>query len=117
MSESKLQADIITALCLDTRVAWVMAVTTGTFKVKGGYTTVGTYSMEDMKRRTGMADIVGQLTTGQSLAIEVKLSGETPSKEQTEFLALVGRNNGVSGWATSIHEAYEILDSANIRRI
>lgn len=111
--ETDLQSNIVQALGRLPQVAWVMVVTTGKYRMKGGsFVTTGYYhDTADMQSKTGMSDIIGQLKTGQFLAIEVKLPGETPSDEQYYFIDMVEKNGGVSGWVTSVDEALGIVGS------
>lgn len=111
MKESDIQSAIMIALGEHPLVAWCMVITTGKFRVKGGFITVGHYITEEQKRLTGMSDVVGMLSTGAFFSIETKKPGEEPTKEQYEFLDLVSRNNGVSGYATSPSEAIQIIES------
>jgi len=110
MRESDIQSDIMIALGNHPDVAWCMVITTGKFKVRGGFITVGHYISEDQKRLTGMSDVVGMLNTGRFFCIETKRPKETPTDEQFEFMGLVSRNRGISGWATSATEAIEIIE-------
>lgn len=111
MTESDIQQDIIKALTIHPKVAWCMVVTTGKFKVKGGYITTGHYITEDQKRLTGMSDIIGQLRdSGQLFCIETKKPGEEPTEEQFDFLDVVSKNGGVSGWADSVESALWVIE-------
>jgi hypothetical protein len=93
MKESDIQSAIMTTLGAHPRVVWVMVVTTGKFRVKGGFITTGHYITDDQKRLTGMSDIIGMMTNGAFLAIETKRPGEKPTNEQHAFLELVSRIN------------------------
>lgn len=110
MKESDIQSDIMIALCSHPSIAWCMVVTTGNFKVKGGYIKVGHYISEDQKRLTGMGDIIGQRTDGKFFALEVKKDKNTPTDEQLNFIALVVKNNGVAGWCTCVETAINIIE-------
>jgi len=110
MRESDIQSEIMTALGSHPLVVWVMVVTTGQFKVRGGYITTGHYMTEHCRSTTGMSDIIGMMVSGASLAIETKKPGEEPTNEQYAFIELVGRNGGISGWATNAKEAIEIIE-------
>ena len=110
MKESDIQSDIMIALGEHPMVAWCMVVTTGNFRVKGGYISVGHYISEDRRRLTGMHDIIGMLTNGKFFSVETKRPNETPTKEQFEFMDLVIRNGGVSGWAANVKEAIQIIE-------
>lgn len=110
VKESSIQQDIMKMLCLHKDVAWAMVVTTGQFRVKGGYIYTGHYATEDMIRKTGMSDIIGQLKDGRFFSIETKRPGEKPSPEQYEFMGHVLANKGVAGWASNVEEALKILE-------
>lgn len=112
MRESPIQQDIVSMLSLHHRVAWCMVITTGKFKVKGGYIVTGHYIDEDQKRRTGMSDIIGQLRDGRIFVIETKRPGNTPEDHQAEFIEMVKQNRGVAGWADNVETAKWIIDNA-----
>lgn len=115
MSESDIQQDVVKMLCLHPKVAWCMVITTGKFKVKGGYVTTGHYIDETQRRFSGMSDITGQLKDGRFLAIETKQPGEKPTDIQRYFMDLVRKNGGVSGWADNVEDAKIIIDSEYLR--
>ena len=110
MKESDIQSAIMNELGAHPRVVWVMVVTTGKFRVKGGYITTGHYMTEHCRTTTGMSDIIGMMVTGAFLAIETKKPDEEPTPEQHEFLELVSRNGGISGWCDSVKGALEIVE-------
>lgn len=110
MTESEIQTDIVKMLCEHPRVAWVMVVTTGKFKVKGGYVTVGHYITEDQRRLTGMSDIIGQMRDGRVLVVETKKPKEVPTVEQYEYMELVNSNGGLGFWADSVRMAMQWLE-------
>ena len=106
MKESEIQREIKEALQMHPRVAWCKVNTTGTFKGMTGGRPIKIGLI-------GESDIIGQLKgTGRFFAIEVKVPGELPTQKQMDFLAMVADHNGVSGWATSITEAEQIINDA-----
>ena len=105
MRESDIQSDIMNMLLKHPKVVWAMVITTGVFKVKGGCITTGHYMSDVQKRKTGMSDILGMLKNGKTFSIETKKSGEEPTKEQYDFMALVNRHGGLSFWADSVEKA------------
>ena len=113
MKESDIQSAIMIALGEHPDVAWCMVVTTGNFRVKGGYISVGHYISEDQKRLTGMSDIIGMLTSGKFFSVETKRPKEKPTKEQYGFMDLVTRNGGISGWCSSVNGAIDIIENKN----
>lgn len=110
MKESDIQSAVMCALGEHPLVTWCMVVTTGGFKVKGGYITVGHYITEDQKRLTGMSDVIGMLKDGRFFCIETKKPGEEPTDEQFAFMGLVSKNGGVSGWADCVEQAIQIVE-------
>ena len=110
MKESDIQSDIMIALGEHPLVAWCMVVTTGVFKVKGGFITVGHYISEDQKRLTGMSDVIGMLKDGRFFCVETKRPKEKPTAEQDGFMTLVANNGGVSGWANCVEGAINIIE-------
>lgn len=112
MSETTVQNAILDMLIVNHKVAWCMAITTGQFKVKGGFVTVGHYIDEAGKRMTGMSDIMGQLIDGRLFAIEVKQPGKEPTKEQLDYIDMVNKNGGVAFWCDNVSDAKEAIDAA-----
>ncbi len=55
--------------------------------------------------------MLGQLVTGQFLAIECKREREAPTEEQAAFLAQVERANGLAILARSIADVQRGLDA------
>jgi len=109
MSESKLQAKIVKALMQHPKVKWVMVITSGTVKLGKFYFKIGKYHYLG-DTHDGVSDILGQMTDGSMLAIEVKLPGKKPTEDQTKFLNIVKMNNGVSGWVDNVKDALDLLD-------
>jgi len=94
MKESDIQSEIMNMLLVHPKVSWCMVITTGKFRIKGGYITTGHYMSDVQKQKTGMSDILGMLKNGKTLAIETKVPGKEPTPEQYEFMDLVNRNGG-----------------------
>ena len=109
MKESDIQQAIMTELGTHPSVVWAMVVTTGKFRVKGGFIITGHYMTEHCRTTIGMSDIIGMMVNGAFLAIETKRPGEEPTNEQHAFLELVSRNGGISGWCSSVDGALEII--------
>jgi len=101
MKESDIQSDVMIALGNHPDVAWVYVTSAGSFRVRGGYVTVGF---------KGLSDILGQMRDGRLIALEIKKPKEKPKPEQFEFLDLVSKNGAVSGWCTCVSEAIEIIE-------
>lgn len=99
--ETKLQNEIIAALCLNGCVA--RNHTVGLFyTMYGGKVRVGT---------EGESDIMGhRKSDGMAFYIEVKLPGEKPRPEQQRFLDAMVRAGAIAGCAHSIEEALEIVN-------
>lgn len=98
--ETKLQNEIIAALCLNGCVA--RNHTVGLF-----------YTMYGEKVRVGTegeSDIMGhRKSDGMAFYIEVKLPREKPRPEQQKFLDAMVRAGALAGCAHSIEEALEIV--------
>ena len=99
--ETKLQNEIIAALCLNGCVA--RNHTVGLFyTMYGGKVRVGT---------EGESDIMGhRKSDGMAFYIEVKLPGEKPRPEQQRFLDAMVRAGAIAGCAHSTEEALEIVN-------
>lgn len=101
--ETRLQNQIIVALCENGCVAWNHTV--GEFYTKyGGRVKIGHH---------GEADIRGhRRSDGKALYIEVKLPGEHPRPDQKQFLEAMRNSGAISGCAHSVEEALDIVKSA-----
>ena len=82
-------------------IAWVYVTSAGSFRVRGGYMTVGV---------KGMPDILGQMRNGKMLGIEVKKVGEQPKPDQHKFIDLINKNNGIAGWCCNVQGALDIIE-------
>jgi hypothetical protein len=57
----------------------------------------------------GCSDLLGQLKTGNLLAIECKRPGERATEEQAAFLAIVNANRGCAGCCDSVEAVEKLL--------
>lgn len=98
--ETKLQNQIIVALCQNGCVA--RNHTVGQFFTNyGGRVEIG---------KPGEADVWGhRISDGKAFYIEVKLPGETPRKNQLEFLEAMRNAGAIAGWCTSVDEALRMV--------
>jgi hypothetical protein len=87
-TEKDLRVEILSRLQQHSRVAWSHRMYTG---LLGGHGNAKRYTIGF----AGCSDIIGQLTNGQLLAIEVKTLKGNPTKDQQDFLDLVNRNGGI----------------------
>ncbi len=70
---------------------------------------VGALEIDDRTIRfafTGCSDIIGQLRTGQFLAVECKRPGEEPTDDQAEFLWKVWSAGGCAFVATDASDIF-----------
>lgn len=101
--ETALQNKIIVALC--ERGCYAENHTVGDFYTKyGARVSVGT---------PGQSDIYGHRPDGIAFYIEVKMPGETPRKNQLDFIEAMKNTGAIAGWATSIPEALNIVFGGN----
>ena len=109
-SEHDLQAAILLYLAWDPRVAWAHRFNTGAHVVIGQKQD-GTPSRRFVRYAfTGCADLLGQLTTGQLLAIECKRAGGKARAEQKIFLQQVRDAGGLALLARSIADVQDGID-------
>lgn len=85
--ERAVLAAVIKALALHPRVAWAHRLNVGAFRDGDRFIRVGF---------VGCSDIIGQMTDGRFLAVEVKRPGGKPTEAQVEFLGRVARAGGVA---------------------
>lgn len=57
----------------------------------------------------GCADILGQMATGEFMAIECKIGKDKPTGDQAAFLASVDRRGGCAGWVRDSAGAAELI--------
>ena len=75
--------------------------TVGDFYTKyGGRVSVGV---------AGEADVWGHRADGRAFYIEVKLSGETPRRNQLDFIEAMKNSGAIAGWCTSVDEALRLV--------
>ena len=94
--ERDVLAGCLKALALHRRVAWAHRMNVG-----GMVNAAGQHVRFGFN---GCSDIVGQLVTGEFLAIECKRPGERPTDDQVAFLGRVQRAGGVAFVAWSIDD-------------
>lgn len=107
-TEHQTQAAILRYLEVSPRVAWAERMNTGAVKIPAA-------NGRDRFLRFGFPgcpDILGQLTDGRLLAIEVKSPSGRASEAQAAFLALVATHGGVAILARSIDDLTPYLETA-----
>lgn len=104
--EANVQGAVLEFLRYAPTVAWAFRMNTGAakFDKRDGS---GQYFVRF--GFPGMSDILGQMRTGQFLAIECKRRTGRKSDEQKAFIAMVRKHNGLAGFAKSIDDAQAIL--------
>ena len=105
-TEHQVQSAILRYLAVSPRVAWAQRINTGAIKIPapGGRDRFVRFGFP------GCPDILGQLTDGRLLAIEVKSHTGRASEAQADFLALVATHGGVSVLARSIDDVTPLLE-------
>lgn len=104
MKEKEIQKDVLKALQSHPKVAWAYITSAGVAKgVTGGRPFRIGFN--------GLSDILGQMTDGKFLAIEVKQPGKEPTPEQYEFLTKVNADGGVGFWVYSIEQVSQIMNN------
>lgn len=99
-AETALQNRIIVAL--NERGCFAVNHTVGDFYTKyGGRVSVGV---------PGESDIWGHRPDGRAFYIEVKLPGETPRRNQLDFIQAMKNSGALAGWCTSVDEALRIAE-------
>jgi hypothetical protein len=103
MRESDIQSQIMIALGEHPRIAWCYVTSAGSFRVRGGYMTVGV---------KGMPDILGQIKeSGVLFGIEIKKDNGIVSEDQKYFINLINGSGGIAGVARSVSDAIKIIES------
>lgn len=106
--ETSIQYSILEYLRRDRRVVWAERFNSGQLSAlnRDGSSRVVRFGF------TGCADILGQLTDGRILAIEVKTPTGKLSNAQRDFLLKVSNNGGVGCVARSSAGAKNAIDLA-----
>lgn len=105
-TEHQTQAAILRYLEVSPRVAWAQRMNTGAIKIPAP-------SGKDRFLRFGFPgcpDILGQMTDGRLLAIEVKSPSGRATEAQAAFLALVATHGGVAVLARSLDDLTPFLE-------
>ena len=87
------------------RVAWIVRINSGAYKTPDGRFIRYGFA--------GCPDLLGQLTDGRILMIEVKAARGRLTDDQEFMLAKCRANGGVSGVARSIEEAVAIVEGGD----
>ncbi|MBP8283312.1 MAG: VRR-NUC domain-containing protein [Chromatiaceae bacterium] len=105
-TEHQIQAAILRYLAVSPRVAWAERMNTGAIKIPapGGKDRFVRFGFP------GCSDILGQLTDGRLLAIEVKSHTGRASEAQAAFLDLVATHGGVAVLARSLDDLTPFLE-------
>ena len=61
----------------------------------------------------GLSDLVGCTADGRFFALEVKVPGQKPRKNQIDFLNAMRRNGALAGWCDSPESALQIINQNN----
>lgn len=85
--ESDVLKAVLLALRINPRVAWCERMSVGAYKIEDRFVRFGF---------KGCSDIIGQLKTGEFLAVEVKRRNGTVTEAQAEFLGKVERAGGMA---------------------
>ena len=101
VTESEIQRSEKDVLTTHPKVAWFYVTTTGSVRRRGSYITLG---------YPGISDILGQLTNGLLLAVEVKKPGKKPTEVQYEFMLDVVLNGGVAFWVDDPRQVNTFID-------
>lgn len=98
--ERDILAACLQLLAVHPKVAWAERMNTGAMKLDDRYVKFGF---------PGLSDIIGQLTTGQMLAVECKRAGRRPTADQNRFLFVVNNSGGFACWVDSVDRLAVLL--------
>ena len=102
--EKVIQAAVLTYLQYHARVAWVHRMNTGAAR----YVTKGRERFIQFGF-PGCSDILGQMTDGRFLAVEVKRPSGVVTDAQARFLSRVNDNGGLGFIARSVDDVERAL--------
>jgi hypothetical protein len=107
--EKSIQKDVMKLLRKHPKVARVWRQNSMQAKFTDRYGGVRRVNANTAK---GMADIMGVLTNGRMLAIEMKRPGDNPERHQQAFLNSINIAGGLAFVARSVADVIEALNSA-----
>ena len=111
------ETDVLTvvrqALAFDKRVAWVGRFNSGLMWQE----TAGKRRPVRFHDVPGLSDLIGQMTDGRLLALEIKRPGWTKptderERQQAAFIELVLRHGGVAGFVRSVEDVKKLIDAS-----
>ena len=102
--EAACLVEVLRALNAHPRVAWCERQNSGALRAGGRFIKFGW---------RGCSDVLGQLTDGRFLAVEVKAPKGTANPEQIEFLARVRAAGGVAFIARDLRDVHRNLLERN----
>lgn len=108
-SEAQIQKAVLQYLAHHPKVARVWRQNSGTFRERNRD---GSFRYIRANTARGMADIMGLLTDGRTLAIEVKSATGRVSPDQAAFLESIASAGGIAGVCRSIDDAAALLEKA-----
>jgi hypothetical protein len=108
-SEAQTQKAILQYLAHHPKVARVWRQNSGTFRERNRD---GSFRYIRANTARGMADIMGVLTDGRTLAIEVKSATGRVSPDQAAFLESIASAGGIAGVCRSIDDAAALLEKS-----
>jgi hypothetical protein len=95
---SALVAAVVELLNVLPVVAWAAKFNTGQMRSPDGQRVIR-FAFK------GCADVLGQMATGEFMAIECKSATDTPTDDQRAFLERVDRAGGCAGWVRTTQQA------------
>jgi hypothetical protein len=110
--ERQIQAAILRYLRLDHRIAWAERFNAGAARWQGEGADGRQTARYVRFAFRGCSDILGQLTDGRTLAVEVKTRTGRASPAQRAFLHRVASHRGVAVLARSLEDVIRALDGA-----
>jgi hypothetical protein len=99
--ETALHDLIARALRIHPAVAWLVRMNTGQFEIDG---------RRIRAAFVGCPDLLGQMSTGELLAVEVKRPGRGPTTEQAAVLSRISKHGGFACCAHSTAEALDAVE-------
>ncbi|MFV2058048.1 MAG: VRR-NUC domain-containing protein [Thiohalomonadales bacterium] len=115
LKEYEIQRLITKALLKMPDVAFYTTNTSGKAIYQKRWVTIGKWFNGDKENNDGLSDITGMKIDGTYFAIEVKVPGKKPTKDQLRFINFILDHDGLAGYATNVQEAEEIVRGFQIR--
>jgi len=116
--EGDVQSAVIKYLAMRHDVKFCMVMTRGKLRGAGGrmYTLGKLHPDMPEGQDLAISDVIGMMSDGRLLVVEVKRPGERPTDAQYRLMYMVAMSGGVAFWSNSVTQMPEFMRISNEMR-